>query len=94
MFNLNSWECLRVFEGHTREVICVKVLDAARIVSCSNDNKIKVWEIGTGECLKTIRTHDDVFDKFEILPNNKIVNRRLFSYLGFRRRCLLKKNRE
>ena len=31
--------------------------DGRRVVSASNDNTLKVWEIATGKCVATLRGH-------------------------------------
>ena len=40
---------------HTYEVRCVVVIDEIRICSCSDDKTIKVWNISTRECERTIK---------------------------------------
>jgi len=42
-------------------------------VTCSHDKTIKIWEIATGQCLKTILTNQYVWG-IQILSNNKIAS--------------------
>jgi F-box and WD-40 domain protein 1/11 len=52
MWDIETGECLREFEGHTRGLACVQY-DGKRIVSGSNDKRIKVWDVKTGQCIMT-----------------------------------------
>ena len=74
MLNFNTWECLRTYKGHTDEVSCVKVLDPARILTCSADRTIRIWEIGTGECLKKIQTNENTPNDIVLLSQDKIAS--------------------
>src|SRR6476469_9264735 len=52
------FECLRTFEAHSSPVYSVAISpDSKTIVSGSWDNTIKVWDILTGECLRTLAGH-------------------------------------
>ena len=33
--------------------------DGRRVVSASDDNTLKVWDIATGECVATLEGHSD-----------------------------------
>lgn len=42
------------FNGHTNWVRCAKFsLDGRLLVSCSDDKTIKVWDIISGQCIRT-----------------------------------------
>ena len=34
--------------------------DGRRVVSASNDNTLKVWDVATGECLATLEGHSNI----------------------------------
>lgn len=38
-----------------------------KIISCSDDKKIKVWDTDTGYCLKILKGHDKAVRFIEIL---------------------------
>lgn len=43
------------FNGHTNWVRCAKFSpDGRLIISCSDDKTIKLWDVSTGRCIKTI----------------------------------------
>jgi WD40 repeat protein len=73
MSSLSTGECLKTYNCHTIDTYSVKILDLARIVTCSHDKTIKIWEIATGQCLKTILTNQYVWG-IQILSNNKIAS--------------------
>jgi WD40 repeat protein len=33
--------------------------DGTKIVSCSNDNTVRVWDVSRGECINTLTGHKD-----------------------------------
>ena len=73
MLNLFSGKWVNTFVGHTNKINNVKLLGSTRIVTCSEDKTIKIWEIATGECLKTIQTDNyPEIDLIEVLSSNKI----------------------
>ena len=41
------------------QVLCVAVLPNGRVVSGSDDNTLKVWDVSSGQCLQTLRGHTD-----------------------------------
>ncbi|KAF9916609.1 hypothetical protein BX616_003322 [Lobosporangium transversale] len=47
---------LKVFRGHTDGVMCLQ-FDESFLITGSYDNTVKVWNIETGECLRTLRGH-------------------------------------
>ncbi|KAG5436838.1 hypothetical protein PCANB_001660 [Pneumocystis canis] len=52
----NEYKNIKTFYGHDHSVSSVKFLppNGDRIVSVSRDKNIKIWEISTGFCIKTI----------------------------------------
>ncbi|KAF8924554.1 sulfur metabolite repression control protein-like protein SconB [Dissophora ornata] len=47
---------LKVFRGHTDGVMCLQ-FDDSFLMTGSYDNTVKVWNIETGECLRTLTGH-------------------------------------
>ena len=58
LFNAETGEHLRSYEGHTNHVMDVSFMaDGSRIVSAGADNAIKVWNTETGEQARTISNY-------------------------------------
>jgi WD40 repeat protein len=39
------------------------ISDGRRIVSGSDDNTLRVWDVDTGECVRELKGHDDVSER-------------------------------
>jgi WD40 repeat protein len=50
-------ECIKVLEGHTDAVYCVKMLSNNRLASGSVDKTIKIWNLNDDSCVKTLNGH-------------------------------------
>jgi len=75
LLDLNTSECLKLtFSGHSDWIFCVKAFNDNQIVSCSRDKSIKIWDISTGDCIKTLLGHSDAVFSIAILSNNRIVS--------------------
>ena len=46
----------------------------SKLISCSNDRTIKIWDLDTFECLISLNGHSDRIWKIERLPNNQILS--------------------
>lgn len=45
-----------MLKGHYDEVFTVKFnLQDDKVISSSKDNSVRIWDVATGECLKTIK---------------------------------------
>ena len=64
----------RVWNGHTRLVYSVCALDATRIASGSADKTIKIWNVETGTCTRTLKGHTDWVDSVCALDANRIAS--------------------
>lgn len=47
---------LKIFKGHTNGVMCLQ-FDDNILATGSYDNTIKIWDIDSGECLRTLQGH-------------------------------------
>jgi WD40 repeat protein len=51
---------LRTFVGHDKPVVaCVAMPDRSHFLSASADRTLRLWAIGSGECVGVLRGHDD-----------------------------------
>ena len=46
-----------ILSGHTKYVSCLEILPTGELASGSHDNTIKIWNITTGACVKTLKGH-------------------------------------
>ena len=89
LWDVKTWQCLQTLQGHTghpwsiafspngHTKPVVDVLYTAtgdRIISCSHDQTIKLWDIHTGECLNTLEGHTSWIWELALHPNNQLVN--------------------
>ncbi len=66
--------CLRVLQEHTERVHGVSItFDGKYAVSGSNDNTFKLWDLQSGECLKTIKPHIDYIKSLDATPDLNLV---------------------
>ena len=70
--NTDDLVCTRTFLGHKEWIRCIRFLSKNRIVSGSDDYMIKIWNLDTGECLKTLRGHEDSVTCFELYDERLI----------------------
>lgn len=51
---------MRTLQGHEHSVSYGEFsLEGDKIISCSRDKTIKLWEFNSGYCKKTLEGHDD-----------------------------------
>ncbi|MEG4800580.1 NACHT domain-containing protein [Microcoleus sp. ARI1-B5] len=57
LWEVGLGKCRKILEGHTSQVNSIAFSsDGEILVSCSMDSTIKIWQVETGECLKTLRS--------------------------------------
>jgi len=62
LWDIQTGDCLRTFEGHSAAVNSVAVLaDGQRALSASGDGTLKLWDIETGTCLYTFHGDNTFF---------------------------------
>ena len=67
-------QCLQVYRGHSKGVLCVALLPNGSVVSGSNDKLIKVWNRLTGECLYTLNGHTSSVYGITVCPCGDFVS--------------------
>ena len=61
--------------GHTKLIRSIQVDEKSnKIISASEDDTIKIWNLKTGECLKTMTDHKGWVTSILILPNNILIS--------------------
>ena len=53
---MHTGQCLKTLQGHTNGIWSVTFSpDGQQLASGSEDGTIKLWDVNTGDCLKTLR---------------------------------------
>jgi WD40 repeat protein len=61
IWQLNNWQLIRTYTGHTNWVYGLEFLSSDIITSSSSDKTIKIWSISTGQTSKTINPSSYAF---------------------------------
>ena len=70
----NSAQCIAILEGHQEGIAAVAITpDGQTVVSGSDDNTLKVWDLATGHCRATFEGHTDTTDGIAITPDGQTV---------------------
>lgn len=67
-----KYDFLLRFEAHTGEECCIDKISDDQIVTC--DKQIKIWNINTGDCLKTLKGHSNTICCLKVLFNERLVS--------------------
>ena len=54
IWSLVTYECIIAFKCHSDSILCLELTLDGNLMSCSFDEKVKLWQIETGEELKSI----------------------------------------
>ena len=80
LWNLKTRESAQVLEGHTKEIICVVFSpDGKKLVSCSRDETVRLWNVETGALIDTLARFDDLSwiqfksNRIAFSPNGKML---------------------
>lgn len=65
-----GYKCTKVFEGHTDFIKAVKFYNNSKIITFATDRIVKIWDIQTGECVRTISPSSQLV---KVLPNGNII---------------------
>ena len=74
IWNLQTFECIKVLEGHSDDVSCLELTSDGNLLSFSfGDQTVKIWQIETGELLDLIDFEDiDTVNCVKILNEHLI----------------------
>ena len=72
IIQLPSENILLTLKGHQLRPLCLAKLNTHQIVSGSLDKSIKIWDIVTGNCLKTLLNNENVIklNKYQIVSDS------------------------
>lgn len=60
LWDLSSGECLKTFQGHEADILCVAVdWSSQRALTAGADRALKMWDMASGECVRTFAGHND-----------------------------------
>lgn len=63
-----------LFVGHTDTIMTLKLLTGGRLASGAADHTINIWDLATGECLKTLAGHLNCVTKLLLLNDDTLVS--------------------
>ena len=63
-----------LFSGHVDQVTALTIDGMGRIASGSTDFTIKVWDVDTGKCVRTMRDHYGIILAMTTLKSGKIIS--------------------
>ena len=65
---------LRAFVGHDKPIAaCVLTPDGSHLLSASADHTLRLWALGSGECVAVLRGHKDELTSCAVTPDGKTV---------------------
>jgi WD40 repeat protein len=84
LLNKNYFKCIKTILGHKDKIVCVNELENKKIATGSYDSTIKIWNLNTYLCEKTINEEGNVlclleFEDGMLLSGNNKNNINLFS---------------
>lgn len=73
LWNVQSGECFRTFEGHTSGVasVCLSA-DGTLALSGSRDATLKLWDVETGRCMRTFKGHEIDLSAVALSPDGLV----------------------
>lgn len=72
LWNTTTWNCIKTLSGHKSHINSIFVSPDNKLLSSTDTQHIHIWDIQTGECLKTI-TDNEINDCPAIIIENMII---------------------
>ncbi|KAJ2376762.1 hypothetical protein IW150_001785 [Coemansia sp. RSA 2607] len=69
----DEYKCVRTLHGHDHCVSAVRFLGPDKLVSASRDKTIKVWELSTGYCIRTLAGHSEWVRSVDVSADARLV---------------------
>lgn len=60
---------LSYLKGHTGCVWSIQILDNDKVISCSHDRTIKIWNLNSGQCINTFLGHSKDVACIQLIGN-------------------------
>jgi WD40 repeat protein len=74
LFDINTWELIRTFKGHTDYVARgLFTPDGYLAVTTSSDKTVRGWDIQSGKCLRVLEDHHDPVIGLSISANGQFM---------------------
>jgi len=70
---IETIQTIKTLTGHTSWVNAFTVLPDGSLVSGSDDNSIKIWDVNNGQTIKTLTDHTDDVNALTVLPDGSLV---------------------
>jgi WD40 repeat protein len=70
----NELNELMTLNGHDEHIYAIKYIDNEKLVSCSHDYSIKIWNLKNGQCLRTLKGHTNLVYTICVLSNNRLAS--------------------
>ncbi|KAJ1718011.1 Lissencephaly-1, partial [Coemansia biformis] len=67
------YKCIRTLHGHDHCVSAVSFLGSDKLVSASRDKTVKVWELSTGYCIRTLSGHTAWVRGISVSPDARMI---------------------
>jgi WD40 repeat protein len=71
LWDAETGELLRTFEGHTNGVLSIEVLDEERFITGSWDRRAMLWDVNEEEAVRVYEGHTNWIWDVEIAPNGE-----------------------
>lgn len=78
-FNMNvikfsTGKTEKILKGHTETVNQLLIHEGNHLISCSDDQTIRIWNLETGKCLKTLHGHCNSIMCMVLFDNNTLIS--------------------
>ena len=70
----NELSEILTLNGHDEHIYAIKYIDKDKLVSCSHDYTIKIWNLKNGEYLRTLNGHANLVYTICVLSNNRLAS--------------------